>query len=111
MARSGKNVKWKKLHKDYPHIRVLRGIVGSDGIKYGAKNSSILWALVANRRGAKLPYFGKQGYNWTYSPHEQKRVDLRVFLKRGRGILEKIGARIGVISLILSFEWGGCPCW
>jgi hypothetical protein len=28
-----------------------------------------------------MPYFGKQGYNWAYSPHEQKRRDLRVFSK------------------------------
>jgi hypothetical protein len=47
----------------------------------GAENSSILRALVANGRGAKRPHFGKQGYNWTYFPHEPKRMDLRVFSK------------------------------
>jgi hypothetical protein len=30
---AGKNGKWKKLHTDYPHIRVLRGFVGSGGVK------------------------------------------------------------------------------
>ena len=35
----------KSLHKDYPHIRVLAGFVGSGGVKYGAENSSILGAL------------------------------------------------------------------
>ena len=50
------------------------------GLKQGAENSSILRALVANRRGAKRPHFGKQGYNLAYSPHEPKRMDLRVFL-------------------------------
>jgi len=32
---------------------------GPDGIKYVAKTASILGPLVANRRGAFLPYFGK----------------------------------------------------
>jgi len=38
---AGKNGKWKKLHKDYPHIRVLRGFGGSDGVKYGVENCTI----------------------------------------------------------------------
>jgi len=38
---AGKNGKWKKLHKDYPHIPVLAGFVGSGGVVYGAENSSI----------------------------------------------------------------------
>jgi hypothetical protein len=37
----GKNGKWKKLHNDYPHIRVLAGFVSFDGVKYGAENSPI----------------------------------------------------------------------
>jgi hypothetical protein len=77
---AGKNGTWNKLPNDYLHISVLAGFVGSGGLKQGAENSSILRALVANRRGAKRSHFGKQGYNLAYSPHEPKRMDLRVFL-------------------------------
>jgi len=34
---------------------------------------------MANRRGVNLPYFGKLGNYWAYSPHETKRSDLRGF--------------------------------
>jgi len=65
-------------------------------VKYEAKNTSVLRALVANRRGVKLLYFGKQGYNWTYFPHDQKSADLQAFKKRRRGILEKSEPLLGL---------------
>jgi len=34
---------------------------------------------MAHRRGANLPYFGKQSEYWAYSPHETKRGVLRGF--------------------------------
>ena len=51
----------------------------SDGLKYGAKFTSIPGALAAIRRGAFLPYFGKQGAIMPPFPHEQKRAVLRDF--------------------------------
>jgi hypothetical protein len=42
-----------------------------------AEFSSIKQALVAQRRGANLPYFGKQGNIMPYSPHEQKRKPIQ----------------------------------
>jgi hypothetical protein len=55
--------------------------------------------LAAIWRGAKPQYFGKQDYNLTYFPHDQKRVDLQAFLKEERGILEKTEPVEGLFPL------------
>jgi hypothetical protein len=65
--------------KKQPHSGVLAGLTGSGGLKYGSKNTSIKMALEAIIRGAKLPYFGKKGDYWAYSPQEQKKTILRAF--------------------------------
>jgi hypothetical protein len=44
-----------------------------------AKKASILGPLAGFRRGAILPYFGKQGDLKAYSPQELKRRDYRGF--------------------------------
>jgi len=71
--------------KSSPMITLIsvfwQGLWVYDGLKYDAKNRWVSRALATIRSGAKPQYFGKQNYNWTYFPHYQKRVDLRVFSK------------------------------
>lgn len=73
----------------------------SDGLKYGVKIPSILWALNAVRRGAHLPYFGNWGSIMPSFPHEQKRMGLRVFRVLAPLFGVKNGAQFGVICLPL----------
>jgi len=46
---------------------------GPDGVNQGAKTASIPGPLMVVRRGANLPYFGKQSVKKAHSPQEQKR--------------------------------------
>jgi hypothetical protein len=49
------------------------------GVNYMAEITSIARALGADRRGANLPYFGKQSNILPYFPHEQKRKPIQGF--------------------------------
>jgi hypothetical protein len=47
--------------------------------KIRGKTGAVQRLLMTVWRGANLPYFGKQGHNWTYSPREQERGIIRGF--------------------------------
>jgi hypothetical protein len=66
-----------RRRKKEPYIRILAGFEVPFGVNYMAESSSIKQALVAQRRGANLPYFGKQGNIMPYSPREQKRKPIQ----------------------------------
>jgi len=78
-----------------------QGFRWPDGLNYRAKITSILWALAAIRRGAFLPYFGKQAAIMPPFPHEQKRTVLRDFPVLAPLSGAENGAQFGVICLPL----------
>ena len=74
------------------------------GSNYGAKITSILYAIMAILRGAFQPYFGKQSEIMPCSPQEMKGCDLRGFPAGGWNRDRGIGARSGrILSLLHNF--------
>jgi hypothetical protein len=70
---------------------------GPDGINQVAKKASIPGPLATDRRGANLPYFGKQNVNQAYSPQEHKKRDISGFSWRVKVMGKGKGARKGHI--------------
>jgi hypothetical protein len=64
------------------HIRILTGFLILFWEILMAETTSILWSLMAKRRGAFQPNFGKMSGNCGYSPREPKPGVLQGFLER-----------------------------
>jgi hypothetical protein len=118
------------LHrKNDPHIGFRAGFLRFVWLKYGAYSSSIERPLMAKRKGANLPYFGKLNDNRAYFPQELKRRKYRDFPVltgvSGRQKEPKMGL-FSPISVIMAFyfhckrnknettkrqrNWGLLPC-
>jgi hypothetical protein len=72
-----------------------------EGVNYVAKTTSVLGSVMANRRGAKLTYFGKQNEFLAYFPQEQKKGNISGFY----GLDQRtVGGKRARFGLILSFD-------
>jgi hypothetical protein len=70
--------------KNDPHIRVLTGFWTFFWVNVMVKATSILWPLIAKRRGAFQPYLDNLDKIRAYFPHELKKSVLLSFQVQAR---------------------------
>jgi hypothetical protein len=65
-------------------VVIRQAFEGADGLNYRVKTASIPGPLLAIRRGANLPYFGKKNVKYAHFPQEHKRRAFQGFPGRSK---------------------------